>query len=507
VSILTFIRDLGMGFWTYTIYGVMAFALGIFGVVWSKHPLRWLVGVAVVGLAVVLYRYEVPPIDELLPATFREYFRVWVFVLGVLALLTTSHLVGTAVRRIRGDRGAASGQDAPFADIDAAWQEVRIQLSRARIDLSQQPIYLLLTPDEALAAWVVNAAGLQFFARAPTAPDAPLHAYAVSDALFVSCGGAYAGAGPVAAAVPAEGAPERPASDGAARLEHLCRLIVAENPERPTLRGIAVLIPYEWTRGTDSLMRVSAIRDDLQTVRQVSRLCCPTLTVFCVRDGLPGFNEFTTRLPARERQMRCGFSVPTTMTVGGPMLQRGADWIIRWFELWSLNLMVGDVRNTLGNCRLLAMNLALHENRNNLVGLLEAALTVHSQAEPVLYRGSYFVSYGHEPERNAFASGLLNGARKGRLLVDRDLTRWSRDADRLDRGYRLAALALGLIVGGGSAAVWVLGVVLRLRRLDPSWMWAGVVGLALLALTWLVVLLVPRFRGRGPTVAAPASKG
>ena len=91
----------------------------------------------------------------------------------------------------------------------------------------------------------------------------------------------------------------------------------------------------------------------------------------------------------------------------------------RWFELWSLNLMVGDVR-TRGNARLLAMTMALRDNRDNLVGLLETALTVHSQAEPLLYRGSYFVGISSEPDRNAFSAGLL----KGRLLLNKTSTPW-----------------------------------------------------------------------------------
>ena len=101
-----------------------------------------------------------------------------------------------------------------------------------------------------------------------------------------------------AARPPTEEKAERPPQDGTARLEHLCRLIAAANPERPNLRGIALLIPYEWTRSNDSLLKVSAIRDDLQTIRQVFKLRCPTVTVFCVRESLPGFSEFTA--PARQ---------------------------------------------------------------------------------------------------------------------------------------------------------------------------------------------------------------
>jgi type VI secretion system protein ImpL len=356
-------------------------------------------------------------------------------------------------------------------------------------------LYILLTPEEALAASVVSAAGLQFFARAPLSADAPLHGYAVADALFLSCAGMYVAPRPVA-----EGTAGPPARDGTSRLEHLCGLIAAANPERPTLRGIAVLVPYEWTRGTESLLQVSAIRDDLETIRQTLRLRSPTVSVFCVRGSLPGFSEFTARLPSRERHQRCGFSVPVSLAMSGEVVRRGMDWMSGWFELWSLNLMAGDVRNTQGNSRLLAMNLALRENRDNLGGLLESAFTLHSQAEPLLYRGCYFVGVGPEPERGAFAAGLLNGAKRGKLLVDRDLTRWSRGADRRDRGYRLAALALGLVAGGGSLAIWLTGILPRIHRAGQGegWYWAAVVGLVLLILLWAGAFLVPWVRGLAP---------
>jgi IcmF-related N-terminal domain len=474
----------------YTVYGITAFATTAFSLVWSKYPVRWLLVLAVIGLAIFVFIHDFPELDPDLPWVFLTFFKYWIFLLGTVALLSTSHLVALLVRDHWGEK-KKEDTGSVFADIDAAWQEVQIQMSRARIDLSDQALYILLTPDESLAASVVSAAGLQLFARAPLSADAPLHGYAVADALFLSCAGMYAAARPVA-----EGAAEPPAQDGTARLEYLCRLIAAANLERPTLRGIAVLVPYEWTRGTESLLQVSAIRDDLETIRQTLKLRCPTVSVFCVRGALAGFSEFTSRLPSRERHQRCGFSVPVSLAMSGEVIRRGMDWMSCWFALWSLNLMVSDVRNTQSNSRLLAMNLALRENRDNLGGLLESALTVHSQAEPLLYRGCYFVGAGSEAERGAFAAGLLNGAKRGKLLVDRDLTRWSRDADRLDRGYRLAAVALGLVAGGGSLAIWLTGILPRIHRVAQRDWWYGtaIVGLALLVLLWAGAFLVPWVR-------------
>src|SRR5262249_57761770 len=132
-------------------------------------------------------------------------------------------------------------------------------------------------------------------------------------------------------------------------------VITAENPERPILRGVAVLLPLEWASSPDGLQRVVAVRDDLQTIRRAFKVRCTTVSVFCLRDSLPGFNEFASRLPPNLRHSRCGFSVPRSYTFGADVVRPGMRWMAQWFQSWSLNLMVQDVRDKEGNSRLLTM--------------------------------------------------------------------------------------------------------------------------------------------------------
>lgn len=446
---------------------------------WSKHPIRWLLAVTTLGLAYLAYRVSVPEISDRLPWAFRDFFRAWVFLLSVAAVYALTHLVVTLARLYLG-LGAGSAPSA-FPDIDDAWREVLIQLSQSRIAPSGFRMYLLLTEDESLAASVVAAAGLEVLVKAPTTAEAPIHCYATEDALFLSVAGASALG--------------RADAQGTTRLEHLCRLIAAENPAEPIVRGVAVLIPLEWARGVSSARQVPAIRDDLQTVRSVLKLRCPTVAVCCLQEeSIPGFNDFTSRLPTPLRNQRCGFSVPTTVPLKGEVIRQGVGWMTQWFQLWSLNLMIQEVYNKDGNNRLLSMNVAFRGCKNPLTQLLSSALTVHQQAEPVLFRGCYFVACGPQADRHAFAAGLLAGPKTERRHPLSDLTTWSRDADQIDRGYRRAAWALGLATAAVAVPVWVAAILPRVRPVGGGLV--GPAALAALAVLWAAVLLGRRLRPR-----------
>jgi hypothetical protein len=467
-------------YWMQMVGGATTLVAILIAFFWSKYPVRWLLAIATVALGVYTFFYCPSPqdLDESLPGHFSAYFGLWVFALGVIALFSLTHFVATLIRLHSDPSAVADGAEGPFADIQAAWREILIQLSQARIDPGGQELYLLLSPEESLVASMVGAAGLQFFVKAPASPEAPIHAYAVSDALFLSCSGASNSGcqGP----------------EGTARLEFLCRLIADLNPERPILRGIAILVPFEWVQGPNSLRQVSAIRDDLQVIRRSLKVRCPTLTVCCLQESIPGFNDFASRLPANLRHLRCGFSVPMSQGADGAIIRRGMIWMIRWFQVWSMNLMVAEIGDKDGNGRLLSMNVALRAGRDGLARLLESGLTVHQQDEPILYRGCYFAACGPATENNAFVAGLLSGAKKGRLLADRELTTWSREADLLDRGYRRWALALAIASAAVALPIWYVGIISRLGTLGRGAIgWAGLIALMIV---WAVVLIGPRFR-------------
>jgi hypothetical protein len=78
-----------------------------------------------------------------------------------------------------------------FPDITEAWDEALDALYRARIDLRDLPVFLVLGRPEGPMATLFQASRLDLEVKqAPSAPDAPLHVYATRDAIYVTCEGA-----------------------------------------------------------------------------------------------------------------------------------------------------------------------------------------------------------------------------------------------------------------------------------------------------------------------------
>jgi hypothetical protein len=78
-----------------------------------------------------------------------------------------------------------------FPDINEAWDEACAALYRARIDLRDVPVFLVLGRPEGPMATLFQSSRLTLEVKqAPASPDAPLHVYATRDAVYVTCEGA-----------------------------------------------------------------------------------------------------------------------------------------------------------------------------------------------------------------------------------------------------------------------------------------------------------------------------
>ena len=500
--------------WQTIIAAAITLAMATAALVWSKHPVRWLLAVATVVLAVVVVRYPLPALDPRLPDQFlgAVKFKAWVFVFGVVAMFAVTHLVGLKVgpafarwRAAVGFSGASEpGGGARFAAVEDAWYEFLRQLARERIRAAEKPLFLILAPDEAMAESVLRASGVRFLVEAPGAPDAPLHGYAAGDALYLPCVGASATGGLDGSAA------GEPDGEGVARLEALCRLVAAVSPERPTLRGVVVLIPYRWPAGGRFFREAKAIYDDLVAVRRALGVVCPTVTVFQLTEepeSLPGVSEYVAGIrsvPALAGQLpevekRCGFAVPTTLAPGEEVFGRGLAWAVDYFWHWSLFLMADAVEDAEGNARILAMNRKFRKvrrdpttGRKNLQDFLTDALPVEAQADHVLYRGCYFLAGGPAARDSIYAPGLLNGTKGAKLLADRGLTVWSGEAARVDRRYRRLAGVLALATAAVAGPVWYHSIIGRLEDLGSASVgWAGV---GTLLAAWSVGLGPPLWR-------------
>lgn len=427
----------------------------------------WLVGLLTIAV-VVAFLFVIPrrfpaqtlP-DSALPAFLHDGYWGWMLLFLLATLGSTVPLVRAARARKRSALVSTAGPT--WDDLDRAWDEILVRLSQAKIDPSKQKVFLLLAPSEEDAASVVNSAGLQVFVEAP-AGQAPVHAYATSDGLFLSVSGACgfgAGAG------------------GAARLESLANRLLSLQPDCPVVRGVVVVFPMEWASRPESVNQAAAVREDLRALRRTLHVGCPVFGLFSGMENVPGATEFAARLAsqvhARMLEQRVGFAVPTGEPFTGDLVQRGLIWMSGWFHSWILNLLAGDPLNDAGNSQLVTLDHDFRRYRKRLRAILESAFSTHRETEPVPFRGCYFVATGDERLARAFSAGLLRG-HSARVIAEHVESVWDDQAVNDDRRYRNYAILVGVIGFALAAAAW-----LSIATRTPF----GYVGLILMIVGWV----------------------
>jgi hypothetical protein len=434
----------------------------------------WLAGAAALALAVVfvLLHRSLPPErlgESALPWFFERGYWAWLW----LFLVGAAGATGYFVRTLHAGRAGAAAveDDEGHPDLDAAWDEILVRLAQARIEPATRNVLILLAPDEAAAASLVRAAGLQVFAEGPEGP-APIHAWATSESLILGAAGiSHLGA-------VSSGTPEA--------LAALCRKLRALNPDAPGVRGVVVVFPMDWAQQADAPRLAAAVRDDLRTLRDRLGLRCPVYALFTGMEALPGFPTFVARLAAQvSPQMvdqRVGFGVPRAQDFSPEIVNRGLPWMSGWLHSWVLNLLAGDPMDHAGNARLVGLEHDFLRLRRRLAALLESAFATHRDDEPIPFRGAYFVATGATADQRAFVAGLLRGPRS-RIIADHVATHWAEEAERDDRRYNRAAWIV-LIVGG---LLGLAGWAFVIQRV-PLLGWAGLLALAA---AWVVVLTRP----------------
>ncbi|WZP00765.1 type VI secretion protein IcmF/TssM N-terminal domain-containing protein [Isosphaeraceae bacterium EP7] len=441
---------------------------------WFRGRLTWrlVVGLVAVSLAilflVVLPRVFPDATASLgdLPELFRGWFWAWLlaFALGVLFSVTFLVRVILASRPSGVAEPDESRVDGRYPEIDAAWDEILLRLAQARIELADQHVYLVLSPDEDAMSSLVESAGLQVFARAPEGP-APLHAYAVADGVLISVSGASA-----------FGMRD---SAGAQRLEDVCHKLRALDPDRPALLGVVVLVPLGWAGQPDSVKWAASVRDDLRAIERSTLVSCPVFALFGEMESAPGFAEFLARMSPASRQGRCGFAVPPSREFDGDLARDGLAWMAGWFDGWALSLMADDPMNSLGNGELLTLGNEFRRYRKRLRSILESAFSTMRPVDPVQFRGCYFAATGHNPSSQAFAAGLFRGP-TARVIREHVAARWTTQAVEDDRRYR----RLALVVAGVGLALLIPAwfyILAEAEWLRPLWYAA----LAALVVAWI----------------------
>ena len=105
--------------------------------------------------------------------------------------------------------------------------------------------------------------------------------------------------------------------------------------------------------------------------------------------------------------------MPPSHAFSGDLAQRGLAWMSRWFQGWTLSLMVEDLNNTAGNAQLFTLGGEFRRYRKRLRAILEAAFSTMHVTDPVLFRGCYFIATGAEPAEQSFSAGLFRGPAAG----------------------------------------------------------------------------------------------
>lgn len=459
--------------WQWVLFSIGALLAAAGTYLLARWSWRWLVVVlllvaAVVFLVVLPARFPAQNLlDGSTPPLLLNYFWTWILLLVVGMTFSGIFLVRTisAGRPAVRQEAAAADATETYPDIQAAWGEIQLRLGQAQIELGSQGVILVLSPSEDWTAALMQSASLQLFAQAPETA-APIHAFATAEGVLLSVAGASA-----------FGTQE---VEGVRRLESVCRLLLAERPDCPIVRGVAVLFPISWAGLPDSIKWASSLRDDLRAIERTFKLRCPVFALFPQMESAPGFPEFAGRMSAAVRQGRCGFAVPSSQAFSGDLVQRGLVWMSGWFHGWILNLMAEDLFNHSGNNRLFLLDHEFRRYRKRMRSVVEAAFSTHSGTEPVLFRGCYFLATGEGPREQAFTAGLLRGPR-GRIFADHTITQWTRQAKEDDRFYRQLALAIGLAGGVLVLLSWVAIVMVTSNLL---WWIAPVV----LAIVWLVTI-------------------
>jgi IcmF-related N-terminal domain len=438
---------------------IVALLTALFVFARKLRPWLTLIALAAATLALVFViefvlpaRY--PNVDPSLPL-FYNHIWTWMLAFSVIALFGAVHacrmlLVPTTAAAALSE--SAVGLD---PEIQASLDTIEIRLAQAQINLAKSPVFLLLAPDEEDAAQIVRAAGLQLYTQAPET-TAPIHAYASADMILLSCAGASSFGTQVA--------------QGDGGLEALCRALLSKQPECPIVRGVVVALPAEWASQPESPKLAAAVRDDLRTIQRVFRLRLPVFAFLPRMETIAGFTEFVRRMPEAMRQSRSGFAIPSTETFSADLIQRGLAWLSGWFNTWVLSQMSEDLMNQAGNNALFCLDHEVRRRRKAWRNVLDSAFSTHRDAEPLLFRGLYLIGTGHVPNEQAFAAGLLRGAR-GRVIADRFLAEWSAEAIAHDRRYR--ALALGIGLAGGMLALFAWFYIVQQ---SPLW-WLGLLAL------------------------------
>ncbi|MBL8798678.1 MAG: hypothetical protein JNM56_32590 [Planctomycetia bacterium] len=240
-----------------------------------------------------------------------------------------------------------------------------------------------------------------------------------------------------------------------ARLQHLCRLIVASRQPYCSVNGILVTLPLASTNSVEEASQTGVvIHHDLTTARAVLQVHCPVQVVLTDMETVPGFCEMLENFPeAKQRQFVLGQPFPLVPDLEKPELPKMIDRGVRWlFEtLFPSNIYKllhvespakGESRNGIlrNNGRLYTLLVQMGERHKRLNHILMRGLTPPEEGH-LLFGGVFLAATGPDAAREqAFVHGVFR-----QLIESQNYVSWTKEAVDEEAAFRKWA-RLGYVV-------------------------------------------------------------
>jgi hypothetical protein len=447
---------------------------------------RWFLGLTLAGkiaVAVALFQAFLVTlaVAVIVLAGGIPVFQAWWTIGKVVALLLLLFLVPALV--FLAARLWLQHDVARWPDIDNAWSEARGNLERQAIDIRTTPLFLVVGLDGRDDEQTLMSAlpGTQLVKGAP-AGSAPLHAYASDEAVFVSLSGVGAtcallngGAMPVGTAAHAETvgdgatapvenawrgnvAPRSRLDDNAeqeaaGRLRTLCEWLETVRQPVAAINGVVVTVPFGDGDPSVAAALGAAVSTDLQTIFRSVGLRAPVTIAWRGLEGMPGFGDLVTTIPAHERQAALGTAWPTglpathdqahdlAVATCGAVIDKVSDHL----------LMPQSVQQPAVNRSLIELvcRLRLTAGTTMATFLQRVVALADPSTGPPPIAGSYFVAGSSGSAPDCFVRGMLD-----RVIAVQGELEWNRRRLQHDRSCQILGRVLALL-----DVVFLIGVV------------------------------------------------
>lgn len=437
----------------------------------KKRAFRWswavhLAAVALI-LGVLVYINNAWDLERSLRSPWPGLHRAWLPLLFALSYVVM-WLLFCLSKLLASDTRAGL-----FPDIDEAWSEALLGLRSAGIDLQTTPVYLVLGRPAASEEMFFEAAGTLLL-QARRRKEAPLHVYARSEGIFVTCTGASLLGRQVNHLLESDidtglcwseksGSAEvehdhlRASTLGResldlylARLHLLARLLARARGNSCPIDGLLIVIPLAVSNNAEeSTLTGRLCQQDLLTLRAALGVDCPIYVTVCDLEKIPGWSEFAMSL-SPDQTLACRFPLLPDLELAEieDMVGSGIRNLMQvrlsayGNAMFRLEGEHGEAekstRSASRNERLVAFLSQMHVRTERLVRLVTSALYSTTGWYPMV--GGFYLAATDGQQNQRHAAELFKDMARSQSCVV-----WTSAALAEERRYR--HLARGIIAG------------------------------------------------------------